>query len=210
MKTHWYIGLSISLFVHFLILTGSGPFFQTKTPNKKHTVTKEIKITPEKIEKIKAMPKELIKNVHQPKALPYVEKVMDKLIEKRKLSTLKKPHFLERGLKEIILSEAPQDKNLKENPAYMEYYRLVREKVRASTFHNYDSNRQGEIFASFMVLKDGTLKNIEVNPKAAASKTLRKIALKSIKNAAPFPAFPQELKSYHYLRFVIPIYFKNK
>ena len=212
MNKRWSLAISISLLIHVLVLTGFPPLTNINKSKKifaKAEEKKEIRIEPKKIEKIQKIPQELIKDHQQQEPLPYVEKIMSKLIQQRKLSTRQKPHLFEKSLKEVLLSEVPKNQVLKDNPSYMDYYRLIREKIRANTAHNYHLNTQGEITASFMVLQNGTIDKIELNPKNNDNRGLRKIALKSIQNAAPLPSFPKEFKSYSYLPFNITIYFKD-
>ena len=101
------------------------------------------------------------------------------------------------------------DKVLKKNPAYMSYYRLIRERIRNSAYHNYKSQKKGEVLLSFLIDKDGSLKGIDLAPQSVKNRSLRKIALKSIRESAPFPEFPEGLRQYTRLQFNISIYFKN-
>jgi len=208
MKNYWHIALVISLVFHVAIITGIPYFFEGKTITVKKQNTKEIKIIPKKIEKIKELTIEKDIALNTPKPLPYVENIMGKLIDNNS-SALEKPHSFENQTKKIVFSDIPSEKELKKNPAYMNYYRIIREKIRANAYHNYNTNRKGEVLVGFLILKDGTLKDIRLNPESVNNKTLQVIALKSIKEAAPFPAFPAELKKYSQLRFSISIYFKN-
>jgi len=211
MKNTLNICFAISLVVHALILTGMPPFFKHKPDaniQKKAAQKKEIIVEPERITKITREPKKNVLEAAQPKPLPYVEKILDNLLDSKGMPNLQKSYFLDRRTQEIVLAE-PSEEKLKDNPAYMDYYRLIREKIRNSAYQNYDTTREGEIFASFLILQDGTLQNIQFNPNASENKSLYKIAQKSIESAAPFPVFPKELQEYQYLRFSVLIYFKN-
>ncbi len=202
----WNICLTASLVTHIALFTGLPSF--TKQ-NIEKTKKKEITIHPQKIEKIKMSSSVELKNLMQPKPLPYVDKVLGKLFEGSPASLYDKSTFLDKTMKEILTTKGLNEQKLKQNPAYMDYYRLVREKIRANTFQNYNTKRQGEVLASFLLLKDGTLQNMELKTDTSQHKTLYKIAQKSIEKAAPFPTFPKELKEYSSLRFNILIYFKN-
>jgi len=214
MKKAWGLCFGLSLAIHTVILVGIPPFFKQAAEtdkNKNSTQKKEITIRPERIEKISLAPDREMAEPLQPKPLPYVEKILGKLLDTKGTPRLQKPQFFDesdKGIEEITVSEPSREK-LKDNPAYMDYYRLIREKIRASTYKNYDTNYQGEVFASFLILQDGRLQNIQFNPGKQQNQTLYKIAKRSIESAAPFPAFPSELKEYRYLRFNISIYFKN-
>lgn len=210
MKKTLNICFVVSLSIHAIILSGIPQFFRPQTTDHRpQTKTnKEIIIEPERIEKIRPESDKRTLEATQPKPLPYIEKILDNLLDKKNMPNLQKSYFVDKGMPEIALSESSTEK-LKDNPAYMDYYRLIREKIRNSAYQNYDTEAEGEIFASFLILQDGSLQSIQFNPGGTENKALYKIAQKSIENAVPFPVFPKELQDYQYLRFNIMIYFKN-
>jgi len=132
-------------------------------------------------------------------------------MQSNNFSPLQKPQIFEKDVKEIVFKEIAEktDKVLKENPAYMSYYRLIRERIRNSAYHNYNSQKKGEILLSFLVGKDGSLKGLDLDPQSVKNRTLREIALNSVRESAPFPEFPEGLQQYTHLQFNISIYFKN-
>lgn len=170
--------------------------------------TKEIRISPQRIEKINRKP---LVNPAGPKPLPYVENIMSKLIQSNNFSPLQKPQIFEKDVKEIVFKEIPEkvDKILKKNPAYMGYYRLIRERIRNSAFLNYSSQKRGEVLLSFLIGKDGSLEEVDLDPQSVKNRNLRGIALRSVRESAPFPEFPEGLQQYTRLQFNISIYFKN-
>lgn len=94
------------------------------------------------------------------------------------------------------------------NPSYINYYQLVREKIRRAAYHNYIRSETGEVFLSFVISKEGQLKESKLQEeKSAKSGYLKKIALQSIQDALPFPAFPAEL-DYPQLTFNVIISFE--
>ena len=211
MKNYWNIALSISLLFHVALFTEYSKFLDktptAKKPIEKKEKAKEIEISPEKIEKIPK--KEVGNQVNIPPPV-YTENILSKLLENDNFSPLEKPQIFEKNIKEIIFSQIPEnDKNLKENPAYMSYYRLIREKIRASAYQNYNTNKKGEVIINFLILNNGVLQKIDINPGSVSSRILRSIALKSVEESAPFPAFPAELSKYSQLQFNISIYFKS-
>ena len=208
MKNYWNIAIVISFLFHVAIVTEGSHLFERKAIKVKKKNTKEIEIIPKKIEKIRELTAKEEVDLNAPKPLPYVDNLLGKLIDSDS-SSLEKPNIFDNDTKEVVFSQAPDEAELKKNPAYMNYYRLIREKIRSNTYHNYNTNRKGEVLVGFLILKDGTLEDIRLNPESIGNKTLREIALESIKEAAPFPAFPEELKKYSQLRFNISIYFKN-
>lgn len=211
MKNYWGLALTISVVFHFLLITGQAFIFKNlfKINDKpvKKEASREITLEPRKIEN---EPKKEIRDFSQPKPLPYTENILNKLIEKDNLYSFKKPEVFEKNSTQITFSETSRiNKELKENPAYMNYYRLIRERIRTNTYQNYTSKNKGEVLVSFQVLKNGSLSKVALGGDSAKSKLLRSIALKSIEEAAPFPAFPEELNKYSHLQFNISIYFRN-
>jgi len=201
----------MSLLTHGVILSEFS-YFSKNIPKKKISVkekknVKEIVMIPGKIEKIA---KKRIKALNEPKPVPYTENMLSKLIGKDNFSRPKEPQAFEKNIKEIIFSEAPSlDRNLSKNSTYMSYYRLIRERIRNNAYQNYSSNKKGEVLVTFLIFSNGALKDINFNTSSVKNKVLKDITLKSIKESAPFPAFPEQLKKYSQLRFNVSIYFKN-
>ena len=94
------------------------------------------------------------------------------------------------------------------SPSYVQYYQIVREKIRRSAYYNYSRTEIGEVYISFIISSDGVLKETRlVEEKSCSSQYLRDIALRSIKDASPFPNFPKEL-DYPNLSFNVVISFE--
>lgn len=95
-----------------------------------------------------------------------------------------------------------------DNPSYISYYQVVREKIRRSAYENYTHNETGEVYVSFIIFNDGYLKEARlVEERTTAKEYLKSIALRSIKDSSPFPNFPKEL-DYPQLSFNIIISFE--
>lgn len=95
-----------------------------------------------------------------------------------------------------------------DNPSYISYYQIVREKIRRSTYQNYTRNETGEVYISFIISNDGLIKGVRlVEERSAANEYLKSIALRSVNDASPFPNFPKEL-DYPQLSFNIVISFE--
>ncbi len=97
---------------------------------------------------------------------------------------------------------------------YIGYYRLVREKIRYYADKNYikeGSASEGEIFLSFVVTSRGELLHIMIiDRRSAEDSLLRNIAIDSVKDASPFPAFPQGMNQYQITFNVIISFELNK
>ncbi len=108
--------------------------------------------------------------------------------------------------KKISLPAMPAAKI--DNPTYISYYQIVREKIRRSAYQNYMHNVTGEVYVSFIIANDGRIKDVRlVEDKTTVNDYLQKVAVRSIRDASPFPAFPKEL-DYPQLSFNIIISFE--
>lgn len=102
----------------------------------------------------------------------------------------------------------PIEINKINNPAYINYYQVVREKIRRAAYHNYLRIEIGEVYLSFVVSHDGLVKEMRLNEdKSSPNLYLHQTALNSIKDASPFPGFPKEL-DYPQLSFNVVISFE--
>jgi len=76
---------------------------------------------------------------------------------------------------------------------YINYYQLIREKIRQRLKRNYTNYYdEGDVAVAFVLNSDGSLASAEASP---ADTALAGIAERSVREAAPFPAFPKALTS---------------
>ncbi len=124
---------------------------------------------------------------------------------------LLKPNFIK---SEVIplkkkISLPPVDTAKINNPSYLDYYQLVREKIRRSAYQNYSRTEIGEVYISFLISSDGQILEMRlIEDKTRANQYLRDTAMRSIRDASPFPAFPKELSGYPQLSFNVIISFE--
>ncbi len=94
------------------------------------------------------------------------------------------------------------------NPSYISYYQIVREKIKRAAYQNYARQDTGEVYLSFIISNDGFLKDSRlVEEKSTSTQYLREIALRSLRDASPFPNFPKDL-NYPSLSFNVVISFE--
>jgi len=144
---------------------------------------------------------------------PFLDKdnILGKLSGKIRIdSSVSKPPVVKPDIiaikKRITLP--PVDFNKLDNPSYLSYYQIVREKIRRSAYFNYTHTETGEIYVSFVISADGVLEEAKlVEEKSSQNVYLRNIALRSVQDASPFPAFPKEL-DYPTLSFNVVISFE--
>lgn len=98
------------------------------------------------------------------------------------------------------------------NPKYLNYHDRVRNKIKNRAYFYVDDPQfqAGEVYLTFVLLSNGTLKKIKIiDDKTQANNYLRSVGLRSIKESSPFPAFPLDLK-YPELSFHVVISFEVK
>ena len=159
-------------------------------------------------------------NAQKPTPPPFVDKnaiAIDKKSPSELIGELnfKKPDFAKPLFnradiiavkKKIILP--PVDLDRISNPFYISYYQIVREKIRRAAYQHYTRTDVGEVYASFIISSDGSLREVRVvEEKSSANQYLRDIALKSIEDASPFPNFTPAL-DYPQLSFNVVISFE--
>lgn len=144
---------------------------------------------------------------------PYINK--EDLLRNNTSSMLRKSDFLKplvpksdlNALKKKI-SLPPVDLNKIDNPSYLSYYQIVREKIRRAAYQGYTKTETGEVYLTFLVSKNGTLIDERLIPdKSSSSPYLKDVASRSIRSAQPFPQFPKEL-DYPQLSFNVIISFE--
>ena len=146
-------------------------------------------------------------------APPYIER--EDVFKKSKALANKPPEFAKPTFssseiiaikKKITLPEIEMARI--NNPSYISYYQIVREKIRRSAYQNYTHNEIGEVYISFIISNDGYIKDVHlIEAKTSANDYLKGIAWRSVKDASPFPNFPKEL-DYPQLSFNIIISFE--
>ncbi|MFC1703428.1 energy transducer TonB [Candidatus Omnitrophota bacterium] len=115
------------------------------------------------------------------------------------------PPILENKEKKVVV---PELSTTIESPAYLTYYQIIRERIRDLAYLHYVRYQEGEVFLSFVLSSHGSLKDIRIfDDKSTNDAYLRDVALKSIKDATPFPSFPKELE-YPELSFNVIISFE--
>jgi TonB family protein len=124
--------------------------------------------------------------------------------------SLAKPEFIQPDViaikKKITLPPVKMDKM--NNPSYISYYQIVREKIRRCAYQNYSRQETGEVYLSFIVSNEGYLRDVRViQDKSSGNQYLKDIAIRSVSDASPFPIFPKEL-DYPQLSFNVIISFE--
>jgi len=114
-----------------------------------------------------------------------------------------------KGLKVTKDVSMPVLKSEKINsPAYVTYYQIVRDRIRERAYTNYTKLSVGEIYLTFIIKSDGTLGELQIiENRSTANEFLREVGQKSVREASPFPPFPEDL-NYPELTFNVAISFQ--
>ncbi len=100
--------------------------------------------------------------------------------------------------------------NFLTNPDYKSYYQDIKRRICAKALNNYNSPQTGEVYVIFILFPNGKIKDVKIdNSKSMSNKKLNNIAIKSVKDASPFPPFPAAL-SYPELSFNVTLSFENE
>lgn len=76
------------------------------------------------------------------------------------------------------------------NPVYAAYNEMVRDRIKEKVYENYDKMERGTVYLTFLLDEHGVLKAAKIIPeKTDASEHLQEIAMRSLRDASPFPPF---------------------
>ena len=94
------------------------------------------------------------------------------------------------------------------NPLYQSYYQTIRTMIKNRAYANYSKMDTGEVYVTFVLLSNGTLKQLQlIEERTSANQFLKDVSFKSIKESTPFPPFPRDL-NYPELSFNVIISFE--
>ncbi len=206
--------LVISFFIHTSIIVRIGVWFPLKLKDK--SKKEEVQIVYSEIKKNNVLRGKIVKlDKFKPKLKsppPYIENRKDFLKEAfKKESKVKVVPPAIKDIKSVLIKDEMNSIKLRlPSPSYMEYYKLIREKIRLKAYQNYNLTEEGSVYLTFAVDSSGNILEVKVlDDKSLASYQLKEIAFLSIKEASPFPPFPKEL-NFPLLTFNILITFQYR
>ena len=114
------------------------------------------------------------------------------------------------AVKDSSKEAAKKEAQVKQSKDYVNYYQLIREKIRSKLKDNYQYySREGEVHLSFVLTQNGSLLSYEIDrSKSTRDEMLLHITATSIKAISPFPVLPRSL-SMSKMSFNIMISFKK-
>ena len=220
-KMSWNLSLAISIMLHGVLFFSLPAFFFHR--NVVRQQKRELQIMPQELEKISEIDEDLI-DLKKPPA--YLEDIVKKTIldstspfslEKPEMDTASNPiELIVEKVQPVIpphqseeaLYSRDTQSQIQDTPAYMDYYRAVREKIRNVAHKHYSTTEKGVVNVSFIISKNGNLSTLDFSDSPSSNYNLIQVARRSVNDAAPFPSFPEEL-DYSQLQFNLSIHFKN-
>lgn len=170
-------------------------------PNRKLAETVEKRMDVSK-EALKA-PSEAKKNLNP----PAYAKSAGTINKKASLPRIKTPVIHQKSLSSIVTYPEVSSPFAK-NPAYMSYYDVIREKIKAVASLNSPLIAEGEVYLTFILDSNGQLKALKLlDEKSIPDQKLRQLAYEFVEQASPFPPFPNDLK-HSQLSFTVIIEFR--
>jgi hypothetical protein len=141
--------------------------------------------------------------------IPTVLKDISKFADSTELNN-KQPAKVSKIHVERKITVPPLNSEKINNPIYLNYYQIVRNRIKERAYENYSQYEAGEVYLTFVLLSDGSLKELKlIEEKTSANQYLRDVGVKSIQDASPFPPFPRDLR-YPELSFNVVISFEVK
>jgi hypothetical protein len=140
---------------------------------------------------------------------PPLVQELSKLSDKFKLHNKQSVPFEDaHGQRKVSLPEIKSEKI--NNPVYLNYYQIVRIRIRERAYQNYSRYDSGQVYLTFVLSADGTLRDMKlIEEKTFANPYLREVGFRSVQEASPFPPFPVDLH-YPELSFNVIISFEVK
>ena len=107
--------------------------------------------------------------------------------------------------------DALKQARIKSTKDYINYYSLIREKIRQRLKVNYKSfYAEGDVRLAFTLDRNGALSDVHIEDDGSvADKGLRDISAASVREASPFPTFPRAL-SLPKMSFNLIVTFKKR
>jgi len=199
MGTSFRIAIAVSTLIHSALFA---PLYKTFAPAAadKQVVVDYIKIKEPEV-KMAALKERPARTVETPK-VQLANNV--KMAPGRDVS--EKSEALKKEARELAKRQSP----LRNSRDYINYYQLIREKIRQALKTRYTKYYgQGDVSLIFMLNSNGSLAAVDVDGAVSArDSALAQLAVMSVKEAAPFPGFPREL-SVPKMSFDLTVSFKK-
>lgn len=199
--------LALSILLHTLIMS---PFYNLNTETRRIERKK-----PVVVDYVKMAKPEKIEGVKNQAAAEAAE--TPKIELKDKVEIIPSANIGREALKKTEIDKdtpadaAKKQAQIESTKDYVGYYNLIRERIRRRLkIHYRDWREEGVVGLRFSLSANGLLESFGIDETAsAAGKTLRDMAILSIREASPFPPFPKGINLPR-MSFDLTISFKKK
>lgn len=105
---------------------------------------------------------------------------------------------------------AVKESELKSKKDYVNYYQLIRDKIKSRLKDNYGYyNHEGDVYLSFAITQNGTLLTYNIDrSRSTTDEVLLHITIMSLKAVSPFPPLPKSIQAPK-MSFNVAISFKK-
>lgn len=207
----FYTAIVISFIAHIATsFTLKIPYPKYDSSVKKDPKTEFVELEEEKkeLKKKNNLPKIPPPYINIKNKMPTLKKVKP---SKREAAENKKAKSVTEDIKEGFTQDEVKQKEVQSSPEYLNYYDMIREKIRKNAFKLYRSRENGRVVIDFVLKRNGSLLDVSVKIEGSSnSRYLKDIALKSVYKSLPFSSFPEGLKEHDSLPFVVSIFFRTK
>ena len=191
MNTPFRNALIISTAVHFLAITplyGFAIFKEAVDPRKPMVVDYVVLKEPKQPDIVK---KPAPREVRETKKMELVKDIAAKPAAKKE-QIKKAPVKISPAKSQIAQKTEAKIRSTKD---YISYYQLIREKIRQALKDGYRSYyREGDVHLIFTLRADGSLIDLKADESSSTdNETLLDVAVRSVREAAPFHPFPKAL-----------------
>jgi outer membrane biosynthesis protein TonB len=198
--------LIISTVIHFLVITplyGFSMFKEIVDTKKPMVVDYVVLKEPKPVEIVKRSARQ---KVRETKKMELVKDVAAKPAAK-KVEAIKTAVKISPAKSRIAQKTEAKIRATKD---YISYYQLIREKIRQRLKDSYRSYyREGDVRLIFTLRSDGSLVSLNVDESGSTNnETLLDVAIRSVREAAPFQPFPKAL-SVPKMSFDLTVTFKK-
>jgi len=145
----------------------------------------------------------------KPQPAPQVKSDNRKSTKSSRLKERTKSHRMD-AAKGASEEAAKEEARLHKSRDYINYYQLIREKMRSKLKDNYRHyNSEGEVHLSFVLTQNGSLFSYAIDRSASSQdEALLQITAASLKAISPFPPLPKSL-SMQKMSFNVVVSFKK-
>lgn len=161
--------------------------FKKRLPKKKAQIKTDSLVKKGAFLKGNSQPKRKVSdNKSKPKVIKVDKEKKEAILEKNEKFASRDEQMIPLGIEQVPA---------KQQPAFIEYYRFIRDKIEVVAQSNRPEHfKEGKVNIIFKLNSEGKLLDMIINEEESSpDEVLRFTAMESIRRASPFPPFPEGL-----------------